>query len=179
MRIFLPGAALTTTALATEEIYRLASLRMKVISLRNDNGASSISLAICTLEALSMLIFGASLSAGLYGPFLIPVHVLYISFSMFLGSGTFVTFVLGLHLREECLAICSRGHLKRDIFVQFRVLIILVGTTCFFLDLFPIIVSSLFLYWNERYEEFLQIIDTIYYLFKNMFLFGMYSNCTL
>jgi hypothetical protein len=145
MRMFLPFMALTTTALAIGEIYRVAMLRVQ-------GPSSKIAFAICALESLCMLVFGVSLSAGLYGPLSLPIHVLYVSYSMFLGSGTFVTLVLGLHLREECLAICSPGHLKRSIFIQFRVLISAVGMLCLFLDLFPMIVSSLFLYWNQRYE---------------------------
>jgi hypothetical protein len=152
MRVFLPGVALTTAALATGEMNRVSMLRPKEVSSRTYNEPLKISFAICALESLCMLVFGISLSAGQYGPFSLPIHVTYLSYSTFLGSGTLVTFILGLYLREECLARCSPGHLKRCILIQFRALIICVGTMCLFLDLFLMVISLFFHYWNERYR---------------------------
>jgi hypothetical protein len=150
MRTLLPMLSLATSSLAFAEVYRVLRLITTGSNGRNDHSARKISLVVCGVEALSMLLFGIALALGLYGPSVISVHVLYGAFSMFIGCGTFVTLVLGLFLREERLSMCSPGHIKRDILIQYRAVLLVFSFILVVPDVFGILMSLLFLYSNQR-----------------------------
>ncbi len=79
-----------------------------------------MALVVCAIEGPCMVLFALALAAGLYGPFAVDVRVANIAFNAIEGCGTLTTFILALHLHEECNAVYIHGHQRRPVLRHFR-----------------------------------------------------------
>ena len=97
MRIFFPGYAFWTAAIAAFEVYR------ELISDKFKKTAEiSVRMFICALEAPAMFITGLALALDIFGTTpVVPSQVAYVLFGFFTGVSTFTTVLLAIYLREE------------------------------------------------------------------------------
>jgi hypothetical protein len=120
MQFILPVLALWTSLEAITEIVRI----IRTSSSSNNGSAEResriISLTVCLLEAPCMFIVGVAFAAGLYGPYRLPTPVCNIAFGLFNGVGSFATFLISSHLREEARVIRTFGADRRTLWAHSR-----------------------------------------------------------
>jgi len=137
-RIVLPGLAFLTALDAFAEGHRIVASRRLHTGVP-ERDSTKVAFAVCALEGPSMLIFGASLAAGLYGPGDIPVQMNFISYTQFQGFGALTSSILALHLNKETSSFRSNHnayqHSGRSLFLQYRCTIVILFIICVLPDL--------------------------------------------
>ena len=137
-RIVLPGPAFLTALDAFAEGHRIVASRRLHTGVP-ERDSTKVAFAVCALEGPSMLIFGASLAAGLYGPGDIPVQINFISYTQFQGFGALTSSILALHLNKETSSFRSNHnahqHSGRSLFLQYRCTIVILFIICVLPDL--------------------------------------------
>ena len=82
-----------------------------------------------------MLFIGLGSLLGLYGPYVVPVQIANVVYGAVQGAGILSTFILGLHLSEECRLVRGEGLQRRSIFIKRKKVITFVGVLALGADL--------------------------------------------
>jgi hypothetical protein len=101
---------------------------------------------------------------GLYGPYAIPVQVANTVFGCLQGAGILSTFLLGLHLAEECRVVKGVGLERRPIFVKYRNFITVMGVLTLGPDAVTLFLAGFCYYLTHRLKSvvvFLMILYTV------------------
>jgi len=160
-RVFLPAVALITSFEAFLEIYRVY---MAVPTSREAEVNRSIAVTVCCIEGPCMLLMGLGSLLGLYGPYAIPVQIANTAFACLQGAGILSTFLLGLHLAEECRMVKGVGLERRPIFVKYRKIITAVGVFTLGPDAVTIFLAGFCYYLTHRFKSvvvFLMVFYTV------------------
>lgn len=110
----------------------------------------NVAVAVCCIEAPCMLLMGLGSLLGLYGPYAIPVQFANMVFGAMQGAGILTTFLLGLHLAEECRMMKDEGLERRPVFVKNRKVIAATSVLALGPDVLTIILSGLCYYLVHR-----------------------------
>jgi len=95
------------------ELYRVYSTEL----LNKEAEVSrKIAVAVCCIEAPCMMLIGLGTLLGLYGPYAVPVQIANAVYGALQGAGILSTFILGLHLSEECRIVKGEGLQRRPNF---------------------------------------------------------------
>lgn len=159
--MLLPTVAFMTSLEAFLEVCRFYSM---IPSSREAEFNRSIAIAVCCIEAPCMLLMGLGSLLGLYGPYAIPVQIANMVFGAMQGAGILTTFLLGLHLAEECRMMKGVGLERRPIFVKNRKVIAAMGVLALGPDILTIILSGLCYYLVHRLKTvtvFMMILYTV------------------
>ena len=160
-RVFLPAVALITSLEAFLEIYRVY---MVGPSSREAEVNRSVAVAVCCIEGPCMLFIGLGSLLGLYGPYAIPVQVANTVFGCLQGAGILSTFLLGLHLAEECRVVKGVGLERRPIFVKYRNFITVMGVLTLGPDAVTVFLAGFCYYLTHRFKSvvvFLMVFYTV------------------
>lgn len=145
MRVIFPLAAFATSFIALTEIRRVWKLYLPNTAAR-ERESRQVSFLVCCIEAPAMLVFGTALACGLYGPTSIPTRFVYCIYTTCNGCGTFATFVLALHLNEECRNLFVFGHRRRSTVRHFRRTLIAVGSVSVLADVVAAVLSIFYFF---------------------------------
>ena len=148
-RVLLPAIAFITSLEAALEIRRVYS---SAPPSRDAELNRSVAFTVSCIEAPCMLLVGLGSLLGLYGPYAIPVHIANMIFVALQGAGILSTFLLGLHLAEECRLVKGEGLERRSIFQKYRTTIAAIAMLSLGLDVVSLVLSVAFYYFVHRFK---------------------------
>jgi hypothetical protein len=158
-RVLLPAITFITSLEAALEIYRIYST---VPSNRDAKLNRSVTFVVCCIEAPCMLLVGLGSMLGLYGPYAIPVQIANMVFVALQGAGILTTFLLGLHLAEECRLMTGQGLERRSIFQKYTKIIAAMGLLTLGLDILSLSLSVAFYYFVHRFKIIVVCLMSLY-----------------
>lgn len=158
-RVLLPAVSFITAVEAALELYRVYSL---VPNSKEAEVNRSVAVAVCCIEAPCMLLMGLGSLLGLYGPYAIPVQIANMVFGALQGAGILTTFILGLHLAEECRVVKGVGLERRPLFKKNRNLIAAMSVLALGPDLLTVLLSGFCYYLVHRLKSMTVVMMVLY-----------------
>ena len=147
------------------ELYRVYSTEL----LNKEAEVSrKIAVAVCCIEAPCMMLIGLGTLLGLYGPYAVPVQIANAVYGALQGAGILSTFILGLHLSEECRIVKGEGLQRRPIFEEHRKVITVVSVLTLGADLCCMPTSVFCYYLMHRLKPISVSLMVLYTVFQGI-----------